>query len=230
MKTRDADQRPRRARTSCRSRSAAGSVSSAGATLKSSDREADRDREGEDRAAQRESSVSTSSSLVGLLLRGVVRRDRERAEADRERLAERDDAADDRQARRSSAACHRRVDRVGDLRDLAVGLADGDRPVRRAAHHHALEDGLAADRWRSWCGLAALAAAGLLEPALEALDAAAGVHQLLLARVERVAVRADLDVQLGLRRARLERRSRRSSARSRARTRDGCRPSSPEPG
>ena len=31
------------------------------------------------------------------LLRRVVRRDRERAEADRERLAERDDAADDRQ-------------------------------------------------------------------------------------------------------------------------------------
>ena len=48
-------------------------------------------------------------------------------------------------------------------------------------------------------------AAGALEPALEALDAAAGVHQLLLARVERVAVRADLDVELGLRRARLER-------------------------
>src|SRR5690349_5091255 len=47
-------------------------------------------------------------------------------------------------------------------------------------------------------------AAGLLEPALEALDPAAGVHQLLLARVERVAVRAHLDVQLGLRRARLE--------------------------
>src|SRR3954464_9871468 len=42
-------------------------------------------------------------------------------------------------------------------------------------------------------------------PALEALDAAAGVHQLLLARVERVAVGADLDVQLGLGGARLER-------------------------
>src|ERR1043166_6166894 len=41
--------------------------------------------------------------------------------------------------------------------------------------------------------------AGLLEPPLEALDAAAAVHQLLLARVERVAVRADFDVQLGLR-------------------------------
>src|SRR4029078_4152654 len=47
-------------------------------------------------------------------------------------------------------------------------------------------------------------APSLREPALEALDPAAGVHQLLLARVERVAVRAHLDVQLGLRRARLE--------------------------
>src|SRR5581483_9788805 len=53
--------------------------------------------------------------------------------------------------------------------------------------------------------LAALRAGRALEPALEALDAAAGVHQLLRARVERVALRADLDVQLGLRRARLER-------------------------
>src|SRR3954451_11360298 len=38
--------------------------------------------------------------------------------------------------------------------------------------------------------------AGLLEPALEALDAAARVHQLLLAGVERMACRADLDVDL----------------------------------
>src|SRR6476620_5454390 len=47
--------------------------------------------------------------------------------------------------------------------------------------------------------VSAAGAAGLLEPLLEALDPAAGIHQLLLARVERVAVRADLDVQLGLR-------------------------------
>src|SRR6476619_6973775 len=52
--------------------------------------------------------------------------------------------------------------------------------------------------------ISALGLAGLLEAALEALDATAGVHQLLLARVERVAVRAHLDVQLGLGRARLE--------------------------
>src|SRR2546430_17585011 len=53
--------------------------------------------------------------------------------------------------------------------------------------------------------LAAAGAAGLLEAALEALDTAAGVHQLLLARVERVALAADLDVQLRLRGTRLER-------------------------
>src|SRR5437868_5360666 len=53
--------------------------------------------------------------------------------------------------------------------------------------------------------LAAPRLAGALEAALEALHPAARVHELLLARVERMAVRADLDVQLGLRRARLER-------------------------
>src|SRR5205823_8611648 len=40
--------------------------------------------------------------------------------------------------------------------------------------------------------------------ALEALDAAAGVNELLAPGVERMAVRADLDVQLGLGRARGE--------------------------
>src|ERR1041384_8122059 len=54
------------------------------------------------------------------------------------------------------------------------------------------------------CRLAAPRSAGLLEAPLEALDPAAGVHELLLARVERVARRADLDVKLGLGRARLE--------------------------
>src|SRR5436190_1677756 len=51
-------------------------------------------------------------------------------------------------------------------------------------------------------GLGGLLALG--GAALEALDAAAGVHELLAPRVERVAVRADLDVQLGLGRARGE--------------------------
>src|SRR3954452_20331275 len=51
---------------------------------------------------------------------------------------------------------------------------------------------------------AALGALSTLEALLEALDAAAAVHELLLARVERVAVRAHLDVQLRLGRPRLE--------------------------
>src|ERR687895_2617591 len=52
--------------------------------------------------------------------------------------------------------------------------------------------------------LAAASAAGPLQAPLEALHPTAGVDELLLARVERVAVRADLDVHLGLRRPRLE--------------------------
>src|SRR5687768_2248326 len=52
--------------------------------------------------------------------------------------------------------------------------------------------------------VAAAARAGLLEPALEALHPTAGVDELLLARVERVALGADLHVELFLRRARPE--------------------------
>src|SRR5207248_10759858 len=170
------------------------------ADLEERDREPDREQEREDERALRE-------LLLGLLVvlgRGVVGGDRERAEADRERLAERDHAADHRQSE-ETVTLHHRLDWAADLGDLPIRLADGDGPVRRAAHHHALEDGLPADRGahRS-LGLVGLLAAGLLEPALEALDAATGVHQLLLARVERVAGRADLDVQLGLGGARLE--------------------------
>src|SRR6266566_6058362 len=51
---------------------------------------------------------------------------------------------------------------------------------------------------------AALGALSTLEALLEALDASAAVHELLLARVEGVAVRAHLDVQLRLGRPRLE--------------------------
>src|SRR3954465_5998929 len=52
---------------------------------------------------------------------------------------------------------------------------------------------------------AALGALGGLQAALEALHPAARVHELLLARVKRVAIRANLDVKLRLRRTRLER-------------------------
>src|SRR5439155_27153025 len=57
---------------------------------------------------------------------------------------------------------------------------------------------------RSCSQLRRLGALRPLEAALQALDPAAGVDELLLAGVERVAVRADLDVQLRLRRAGLE--------------------------
>src|SRR2546429_3324770 len=52
--------------------------------------------------------------------------------------------------------------------------------------------------------LAAAGAAGARLATLEALHSAAGVDQLLAARVERVAVGADLNVELGLGRARGE--------------------------
>src|SRR2546423_3786842 len=52
--------------------------------------------------------------------------------------------------------------------------------------------------------LAAAGAAGARLAALKALHSAAGIDQLLAARVERVAVGADLDVELGLGRARGE--------------------------
>ena len=93
----------------------------------------------------------------------------------------------------------------------ASRCAHGHGPGPHAAHHHALEHGLSPDR-RVAPGprhaRALLRRGGLLaaasRAALEALDATARVDQLLPARVERVAVRADLDAELGLRGARLE--------------------------
>jgi hypothetical protein len=97
-----------------------------------------------------------------LLLFGQLRvgGDAERLEADDHRLDERDDAADDRQAQRAVALEHRGQGKRLDL-DVAAGgllgveavvadllgqrLADRDRPRGDAAHHDALEDGLAAD-------------------------------------------------------------------------------------
>src|SRR5204862_5741978 len=105
---------------------------------------------------------------------------------------------------------------------------------RRAAHHHAFEDclppdcghrslisesspvlisapqaapqdGLSANGCHVSVALAAARAAGLLQPALEPLDPATRVDELLLARVERMTVRADLHMELGLRGSRLER-------------------------
>src|SRR5262249_20138167 len=98
--------------------------------------------------------------------------------------------------------------------ESAVRRAPRARPGRRPPHHPAPEAGLSSDRCHEKGVLPAGGAAGFWEPALEALDRTAGVDELLLARVERMAVRADLDVELGLRRPRLERVS--------AGTRDGC--------
>src|SRR3954465_3278462 len=100
---------------------------------------------------------------------------------------------------------HRRDDRLGHLYDLAARRPNGNRPHGRAAHHHAFEHGLTAIRDAHRPGfLSAAGAAGLLETTLEALDPTAGIHELLLARIERVALRADLDVQLLLGGARRE--------------------------
>src|SRR3954468_22968230 len=111
-------------------------------------------------------------------------------------------------------ACHRRDDRLGDVGDIAVRLPDRDRPVRGAAHHHSLEHCLPAYGIRHSSKLRRLGGLRPFETALEPLYPATRVDELLLPGVERVAVRADLDVQLLLRRARLELVS--------ARAVDGC--------
>jgi hypothetical protein len=113
--------------------------------LEERDREADRDREREDQRAARE--LGRGLLVLGrvLVLRRVVGADREGAEADRERLAERNDPAHDREPEQPVLG-HRGLDRALHLGDRAVRLANGDRPGGRAPHHHALEDGLSSDR------------------------------------------------------------------------------------
>src|SRR5215204_5176087 len=68
-----------------------------------------------------------------------------------------------------------------------------------------------------------LTAARTRGAAAKTLDATTGVHELLTARVEGVAVRAYLDVELGLGRSRPEL----VTARGTGRTRDECLPSLP---
>src|SRR5439155_23712877 len=97
-----------------------------------------------------------------------------------------------------------RVDVMGLHMDRARGLSNAERPDRRPAHHHALGNRLAtvqvarARLRRSLSHAYALPVRGLLRglslrvPTLEPLDPATGVDQLLLARVEGVAVRADV--------------------------------------
>ncbi len=118
-----------------------------------------------DRQRQRERDRAHPGAAGDRLLvvgRLRVGRDAERVEADLQRLAERDDAAHDRPAQPAVALEHRdqrealhddlaarglaelQVPAAGDL--LGRRRTDGDGPRRDAAHHHALEHGLAADR------------------------------------------------------------------------------------
>ncbi len=103
---------------------------------------------------------------------------------------------------------------------FAGRLANSDRPRCDAAHHHAFEHGLAPHGGIARCRQASLldgrahqflrlrgrggSASGtppLGHSPLEALDPTTGVDQLLPAGVERMTGGADLDVDLGLRRA-----------------------------
>ena len=140
--------------------------------------------------------------------------------------------------------------------DLAVGAAEGDRDRVATAHQDALDEGLTtvgearhreslpahrgpaahgriAGRPRRRHGPAAgrpLGSGRPLQPLLEALDLAGRVDDRLLARVERVAVAADVDAQLGPGRADRERRCRTSRSGPRpGSTWDGCRASRGSP-
>ena len=128
-------------------------------------RQADRDDEeqadGEQQRDDDRAGPHAARDLLLLLGQLGVGGDAERLEADRQRLDERDDAADDRQAQRAVALEHggRAGTTVTSISPRAASsgsrpspshllgqrLADRDRPGRDAAHHHALEHGLAAD-------------------------------------------------------------------------------------
>ena len=143
-----------------------------------------------------------------------------------ERLRQRDDAADHRQpvdARRRLAHGTQR-ERLDSIAPSASGPSSSGaglrtatahvgrrassrpraRPGRRRARRATRSAAPRRRAARSLTGLRALGAGAcarapaLGDAALEALDAAAGVDQLLAARVERMAGRADLDVDLGL--------------------------------
>ena len=206
-------------------------------------RGADRDDEEEpDGERQRkEDGQAPGEPADRVLLAGLrhlcVGRDRQRAEADLERLGERDHAADHRH-RRDPMALRPRDERLGgdlDLADvprrvLGTGLRTATAQVetpRIITPSSTAWPPTGASRWAtgspSGIGVtgalpstaararARRRAAGqpsgldaLGGPAAEALDAAAGVDELLLAGVERMALGADLDVDIWLRRARVE--------------------------
>src|SRR5919108_3079307 len=85
--------------------------------------------------------------------------------------------------------------------DALVGPADRDRPVVAAAHHHTLEYRLAPVIVLSIGhpdGLSGRGTGAAITP-LKPLDPSARVHQLLLTRIEGMARRAQLDMDLRLR-------------------------------
>ena len=191
--------------------------------------QADRKREGEHQNGH----PDAPGELLGILLPQLrPGGNRERLEADPERLHEGDHATQDRHPRElAQTRAFAELELLdGDLTEgalrgaLGSRLPHGDRPMLDAAHHHALEDGLAAQGRIPGGGQAgfpnrrfshsatagserlsvrrlARRSATLGSATLEALDAAAGIDKLLLAGVERMALGADLDVDLRLRRA-----------------------------
>ena len=134
--------------------------------------------------------------------------------ADDERLIEHDDAPEERGAG-EAVAVQDAVERLLGAEDLTVRAPHGDADRVAPTHEHALHEGLAAvgeaghgvggssgGQRPADCPSAASGAEvqnlrGALEALLEALDLAGGVHDRLLARVERVAVGAHVHAQRG---------------------------------
>ncbi len=115
-------------------------VEQAGEEQRREEEEGDGEPEGDD---ERDADLLLAELLL-LLAERLVGRHRQGAHADDERLDERHDAADDGQLEDGVA------DHPGDEREVVqadglVGAAYGERPVVHAAHHDALDHGLAAD-------------------------------------------------------------------------------------
>ena len=203
----------------------------AGQPDRDDEEEPDRQRHREDDRQPPDPAADLLLVALLVLLQLCVGGDRQGAEADLQRLAERDDAADHRHPP-EPVPLRPRNQWFGAELDLALGVAHRDRPGRDAAHHHPLQHRLPANRRvalgdqgaighaqrigsvrGSGLGVlgAHLRAHGLLPglgvlggASLEPLDPTTGVDQLLLAGVERVALGAELDVQIRHRGARVE--------------------------
>ena len=117
----------------------------AGQPDRDDEEEADREQQREDDRQAPDPAADLFFLALLVLLHLRVGGDRQGLEADLHRLAEGDDAADDRQAP-EPVPLRPGDERLGLDLDLALGGADGDGPDRDAAHHHALEHRLAADR------------------------------------------------------------------------------------